>query len=549
MKTSRIKQAISSVQLYLDRVILNLENANNSQSTHIYMTTEQTQQWKTWRKWYRVWEANRKIFLYPENWIEPELRDDKTPFFKELETQVLQDDITDATAEEALRGYLEKVDEVARLEPISAYHQVEPATATGEAIDIMHVFARTQAQPHRYFYRKLEDDQWSPWEKVGVSIKGDHIVPVVWNRKVYLFWLEFTQKSTKRWYNSNDQLWVKTVADKHTGMLTIVNDSNEDDNKATWDARLSWSQYKDGKWLASEVCDDVMNLNPSRIKLTNKEKASYDTIQGEALHYEYFSALSANGEEKVADIFKKRLYMTPHFGTGADDGALILSVNFFARADETGAITLQSFKFPEPSGKPVAEKAWERQLTMLAPLGTRAQNMKFVEIDERVGNLAEVTANYGKLSIEQVATFEDRHFSYFYSEFKSAGTNQWLVPRKKYGAGKDVLLQDTPKGKYAITKLASALGSDSESCIRERFFFEDDKNTFFIRRINYLSNAAQAVVSNTATIATMQTVNNAVYNSNTATQTGSAAVIQISGNGAPGAVTAATFQPSQRCLF
>jgi ATPase family associated with various cellular activities (AAA) len=29
--------------------------------------------WK-WRKNYRVWDANRKIFIYPENWIEPELR-------------------------------------------------------------------------------------------------------------------------------------------------------------------------------------------------------------------------------------------------------------------------------------------------------------------------------------------------------------------------------------------------------------------------------------------------------------------------------------------
>ena len=27
-----------------------------------------------WSKRYRVWDANRKIFLYPENWIEPESR-------------------------------------------------------------------------------------------------------------------------------------------------------------------------------------------------------------------------------------------------------------------------------------------------------------------------------------------------------------------------------------------------------------------------------------------------------------------------------------------
>jgi hypothetical protein len=27
-----------------------------------------------WLKNYRVWDANQKIFVYPENWIEPELR-------------------------------------------------------------------------------------------------------------------------------------------------------------------------------------------------------------------------------------------------------------------------------------------------------------------------------------------------------------------------------------------------------------------------------------------------------------------------------------------
>ena len=27
-----------------------------------------------WRRNYRVWEANRKVFLYPENWLEPEER-------------------------------------------------------------------------------------------------------------------------------------------------------------------------------------------------------------------------------------------------------------------------------------------------------------------------------------------------------------------------------------------------------------------------------------------------------------------------------------------
>ena len=37
---------------------------------------------------YRVWEANRKVFLYPENYIRPELRIAKTPAFAALESDL-----------------------------------------------------------------------------------------------------------------------------------------------------------------------------------------------------------------------------------------------------------------------------------------------------------------------------------------------------------------------------------------------------------------------------------------------------------------------------
>src|SRR5262249_35806510 len=62
--TSRIKQAISSVQLFIQRALLNLDplvKPDVIDSTH----------W-SWMSAYRVWEANRRILLYPENWIEPE---------------------------------------------------------------------------------------------------------------------------------------------------------------------------------------------------------------------------------------------------------------------------------------------------------------------------------------------------------------------------------------------------------------------------------------------------------------------------------------------
>src|SRR5262249_16390932 len=86
MMTSRIKQAISSVQLFIQRCVLNMEP--EVPAAHI-----DSKQW-AWMKSNVLWEANRKVFLYPESYLLPPFRDDRTPFFKDLENQLLQNEIT-----------------------------------------------------------------------------------------------------------------------------------------------------------------------------------------------------------------------------------------------------------------------------------------------------------------------------------------------------------------------------------------------------------------------------------------------------------------------
>ena len=46
-----------------------------------------------WMRRDRVWEANRKEFDYPENWIEPEPRSDETPSSEKRDYTLLQDEI------------------------------------------------------------------------------------------------------------------------------------------------------------------------------------------------------------------------------------------------------------------------------------------------------------------------------------------------------------------------------------------------------------------------------------------------------------------------
>ena len=146
MQTSRIRHALSSVQLFIERCLMNLEPRVSPASIN-------AKQWE-WMKRYRVWEANRKVFLFPENWLEPELRDDKSPFFKEIESELLQSDITEESATTALLNYLSKLEEVAKLEPCGIYHvERNEALRTGE---IDHVIARTAGANRKYYYRRYE---------------------------------------------------------------------------------------------------------------------------------------------------------------------------------------------------------------------------------------------------------------------------------------------------------------------------------------------------------------------------------------------------------
>lgn len=232
MLTSRIKQANSSVQLFVQRCLMNLE-------PEVALTPEDAEEW-AWMKNYRVWEANRKVFLYPENWIEPELRDDKSPFFEDLENELLQNDVTPETTEPAFVRYLEKLDEVARLEIAGMYHE--------DDANVMHVFGRTRGTPHIYYYRRWVDKAyWTPWERVDADIEGDHLIPVIWNRRLHLFWPIFTEKAEEKDPPKESEGGEKP--------------------EKYWEVQMAWSEYRNEKWSAKRVTEE---------KIDNREGTSKD---------------------------------------------------------------------------------------------------------------------------------------------------------------------------------------------------------------------------------------------------------------------------------
>lgn len=238
-QTSRIKQAISSVQLFVQRCFMNLE-------PQAKLKPEAARDWKTMKN-YRVWEANRKIFLYPENWVEPDLRDDKSAFFNELDHEFMENEATQDTAERAFMNYLHKLDQVSWLEICAMYHDHEDR-GNGLFNDIIHVFGRTRNSPHVYYYRRFENSlYWTAWEKVDVDIEGEHLLPVIYKSRLYLFWPVFTEAAVKSPVNPQGEL-----------------------PKMYLQVGLAWSEYQLGKWSPKTITNanfELKNLEYNRSEL------------------------------------------------------------------------------------------------------------------------------------------------------------------------------------------------------------------------------------------------------------------------------------------
>jgi hypothetical protein len=233
-----------------------------------------------WRKNYRVWEANRGVL--PENWIYPELRDGKSPFFKELESELLQDEITHENVERAYLNYLEKLNEVARLEIAGLYYEADGATGRpGDTAEILHVFGRTPNTPHRYFYRRwIGRSYWTPWERVELDIEGDHLIPVVWNRRLYLFWPLFTEKAL----------------------------GSGDSQIKYWEIRLAWSNHDVRRWApkrVSEVWIDTRwaSVEPSQLRgHQDRRRYFFAALPGQTLRIRANVSVGIGWFKDVADF-------------------------------------------------------------------------------------------------------------------------------------------------------------------------------------------------------------------------------------------------------
>ncbi len=367
--TSRVVQANAAVQLFVQRVFLGLENrAALPVAFRLSQDAIDAEEW-AWRKNYRVWEANRKIFLYPENYLLPELRDDRSPFFRELQSELSEGNLNPDQIERAVLGYLGKIETTSRLEIVGAYRQVEAFPPT----DILHVFGRTMSGvPRTYYYRRLVDKEWTPWEAVTVDIQGVerdeetgvsgvHLLPVVWQGKLYVFWPQFVTKQ--------DNEAPPEANGKKMGAGSGITVKRPE---PYWEIRLAWSRHEDDRWTPKQLSDVYLKRFKEMSEPPARKLGKKKVPKGEAL-------LTA-ARDASAEITQSMSTISSILKVGAIAEALpgeLPSIHLQSIIDARGGLTIQlidrndgqqavgALAFADSYAAPAAESATNQPLVDL----------------------------------------------------------------------------------------------------------------------------------------------------------------------------------------
>lgn len=258
-QSTRLLQPSLAIQQFVQQCFLNL-----SIVASVDTTDARWDEW-SWRQQYRLWQANREVFLYPENYVLPELRKNASPIFSDLENDLKQSNCNADAAEAAFQNYLRKLVGVSRLVIAAHYQQTNPDGST-----VLHVFGRTRGTPPQWYYRTRQTPVsgtgvWSAWVSLNLDIASDQLVPFIWDRRLHLLWPIFRQLSEK----AADQT---VPAPSSTPAPSNV-------AQKFWSIQFAMSELSAGQWQAKRAFDEKMYFIQDVPPLAFSFKAYPDPFQ------------------------------------------------------------------------------------------------------------------------------------------------------------------------------------------------------------------------------------------------------------------------------
>lgn len=190
--TSRVAQGIASVQQHIHAIYNGMEPGFSG------VSEEQLTLWREGMAQYSLWSGYQMLQDYPENYLDPSLRLDRTMMFKTFESELAQARLSKDAVQRALGNYLQAFETVSNLQITGCY------VDSPNFLDADYYFiGRQSIEPFAFYWRKSRLYKgehagksqmlgWTEWLAIE-SIGGAQIKycrPVVMDGRLYAVWVE-----------------------------------------------------------------------------------------------------------------------------------------------------------------------------------------------------------------------------------------------------------------------------------------------------------------------------------------------------------------------
>ncbi|MFY0688646.1 MAG: hypothetical protein JXQ90_15845 [Cyclobacteriaceae bacterium] len=334
-ETSYIVEATAAAQLYLQRCRLMLEPG-------VTDLLDIGSRWWEWMLNYRVWQANREIFLYPENYMIPGLQQLTTPQFKSLAQTLQQTNISpsssdnsfinsanqngqNANVENAYVTYMQGFGEISDIQVVDSHY-----TKVGNQV-VLYLLGRTKTSPYTFYYCYRPDGEpWTAWEKIDITVNADTGSLVYAFNRQFLFWVEIHNNNSSTVTGAKD-------SDINTNYVT----------SATASVMYSFIDIN-GKWVQPQVLVNkntiYYNSDAYKDKKTPLDDPLFDGL------YDFKNSLWNN-------VRAIRITKENYSGTNVNSPEKLV-VMWGPNLNAVGKLDDSSYIVPEPID-PVAENFWK----------------------------------------------------------------------------------------------------------------------------------------------------------------------------------------------
>lgn len=337
VKTTRLAEAISGIQLYINRALNRIEpDAVADVSTRQFFTD-----WEINSR-YSTWGGISRLAYYPENYIDPLQRIGQTKMMDELLQYINQSQLSEDTVEDAFKTYLSRFETIADLKVISAYHDNVNSDSgktwfIGRGREAVGEYYWRNVDMSRFSNGKLAANAWSEWVKIDAPINAwnDTVRPVIFRDRLYVSWVEREEIATNGTSNP-------VISYRYTLKLAFLRHDGNWSSPWAFDITTSINELKLDAGVVPGLCVtqnmEAENLLVLVYKIETNTTFNTDNVRG--------GLITASGRYTsltLAEISLTYNGASDWFDTTDGNGGYIHRVNYqFTESDYTIKNTLKS---------------------------------------------------------------------------------------------------------------------------------------------------------------------------------------------------------------